>query len=138
MTIYRLARRAVMPLIGLHLIGAGLATILAFLVWSPLGVLVALALLNALRLAAVPPRVARTAVDDVRLGGPLTAKPVRIEWADVEDVSVERGSLCFERGDGSSLRFPLAYVGNRADALVRDVYERLNAAHGYHRFDPSA
>jgi hypothetical protein len=136
-TTYRLDRRAVMPLIGLHLIGAGLATILTFLVWAPLGVLVAVVLLNALRLAIVTPTVARTDADGIRLGGQLTTKPARVEWSEVEDLSLDRGSLRFDRGEAGTLWFPLAYVGAKADALVHDVYERLNTANGYHRFDPS-
>ena len=35
------------------------------------------------------------------------------------------------------LSFPLAYVGVRRDELVRDIYDRLNTANGYTRFDPS-
>jgi hypothetical protein len=137
-TTYRLDRRFTMPAIGLHLIGAGLSAVLAFLVWGPLGVLTVLLLLNALRLAAVPPPVARTDDGGVRLGGPLTTKAVRIEWSEVEGLSVDRGKLFFERADGSSLVFPLAHVRSHADDFVRDVYQRLNTAYGYSRFDPSA
>jgi hypothetical protein len=139
---YRLSRLAVLPMIGLHLIGAGLATILAFVVWPWLGVLAVLLLLHALvRLVLVRPTVARTDATGVRLGGHLTTKPVRVEWAEVDDVSVERGALLFDRGsngDGGTMSFPLAYVGPQAEVLVRDVYDRLNTANGYRRFDPSA
>lgn len=135
-TTYRLDRLAVLPLIGLHIVGAGLATILAFLVWAPLWVLVLLLLLHAVRLTFFRPAVAITDADGVRLGGQFTVKPVRVEWTDVEDVSLERRALLFDRGDTGTLSFPLAYVGERADALVRDVYDRLNTANGYRRFDP--
>jgi hypothetical protein len=135
-TTYRLDRLAVLPLIGLHVIGAGLATILAFLAWGPLWVLVLLLLLHALRLTFFRPAVAITDATGVRLGGQFTTKPVRIEWTEVEDVSLERRALLFDRGEVGTLSFPLAYVGQQADALVRDVYERLNSANGYRRFDP--
>ena len=137
-TSYRLDRLAVMPLIGLHVIGAGIATLLAFFVWAPLGVLVALLFLHVVRLVFWPPVVARTDGEGIRLGGQFTTKPVRVEWSDVDDVSREGGALLFDRGDTGTLSFPLAYVGPRADQLVRDVYDRLNTANGYRRYDPEA
>jgi hypothetical protein len=136
-TSYRLDRLAVLPLIGLHIVGAGLSTILAFVVWPPLGVLPVLLLLHTVRLVFFAPPVARTDETGVRLGGQYTYKPIRIEWTQVEDVSVERGALMFDRGHGGTIQFPLAYVGSRRDELVKDVYDRLNAANGYRRFDPS-
>jgi hypothetical protein len=66
----------------------------------------------------------------------LTVRPVHISWLDVEDVSTDGGRLLVDRGRGEVLAFPLAYVGGRADELLRDVYDRLNTAHGYQRFDP--
>jgi hypothetical protein len=137
-TSYRLDRLAVLPLIGLHVIGAGLATILAFFVWGPLGVLVALLLLHAARLALLPPSVARTDPEGIRLGGQFSVKPVRVPWAAVEDVSIDGRTLQFDRTDGGSASLPLVYVGAQRDALVKDVYDRLNAVNGYRRFDPSA
>jgi hypothetical protein len=134
---YRLDRLAVLPLIGLHVIGAGIATLLAFFVWGPLGVLVVLLLLHAARLAFLPPSVVRTDPEGVRLGGQFSVKPVRLAWSDVEDVSVDRRTLQFDRADGGSVSFPLVYVGAQRDALAKDVYERLNAVNGYRRFDPS-
>jgi hypothetical protein len=139
MTTYRLDRLAVLPLIGLHVVGAGVITILAFVVWKPLGVLVVLLLLHVVRLALFPPAVARTDASGIRLGGQFTVRPHRTQWTDVEDVSVERGALLFARADdGETVSFPLAYVGAQRDAFVRDVYDRLNSVHGYQRFDPSA
>ena len=127
-----------MPLIGLHVIGAGIATALAFLVWPPLAVVVALLLLHIVRLVFWPPYVARTDADGIRLGGQFTTKPMRIEWSEIEDVSLQGGALLFDRGETGTISFPLAYVGARADVLVRDVYDRLNTANGYRRFDPDA
>lgn len=138
LTNYRLDRRFVLPVIGLHLIAAALVAVLAFLVWAPIGVLLALLILNLLRILAWPPVVARADPGGLRLGGPLTVKPVRIAWSDVEDVSVDSVRLYVTRSDPSTVAFPLAYVGQRAPDLVREVYDRLNEANGYRRFDPEA
>ncbi len=45
--------------------------------------------------------------------------------------------LFVDRGSDAVLAFPLAYVGGRATELLRDIYDRLNAANGYRRFTPS-
>jgi hypothetical protein len=138
---YRLDRRFVLPAVGLSLIVAGVAVALAFVLSSVaalawvLGLLAVGALLNALRVFAVPPVVVRTAPTELRIGGPLTVRPVHISWLDVEDVSTDGGRLLVDRGRGEVLAFPLAYVGGRADELLRDVYDQLNTAHGYRRFD---
>lgn len=137
-TTYRLDRRFVLTSVGVQMIAAGVAAMLAFLVWEWLGVLAALLLLNALRIVVRPPVVARTRLEGARLGGPTSARPIDLAWSAVEGVDVDRGRLVFERTDGSSVVFALAYIGARADAFVRDVYERLNAAHGYRRFDPTS
>ncbi|MFI5429482.1 hypothetical protein [Aeromicrobium sp. UC242_57] len=136
-TKYRLDRQFVLPAIGLHLVVAGAAAALAFIVWEPLGVLAVLLLLNAVRVLAVPPHVARTDATGVQLGGPMTVKRVKIEWSEVEDVSVENLRLFFDRGNERVLVFPLAYVGKRASELAADVRERLNTANGYSRYDPT-
>lgn len=59
-------------------------------------------------------------------------------WKGVESVEVDDGLLRFTDGAGATTAFPLNLVdrGRRAD-LVREVYDRLNTAHGYRRFDPS-
>ena len=134
-TKYRLDRRFALPAIGIHLIAAGIVSALAFVVWGPLGVLAGLLLLNAVRVFAFPPVVVRADPSGVRLGGPMTVKPVRVVWTDVEDVSVDRAHLFFDRGSDGTLAFPLAYVGKRSDELVREVYERLNTANGYQRYE---
>lgn len=120
------------------MIGAGIAALLAFWVWGPLGVLTVLLLLNAARLLVWPPKVARTDPDGAFLGGPISARPVHVKWADVDEVSMDRGSLTFGRGESSSVVFSILHLGGQADAFVRDVYERLNSANGYSRFDPTA
>ncbi|WP_456695177.1 hypothetical protein [Aeromicrobium sp. P5_D10] len=134
---YRLDRRFVLPAVGLHIVAAGVLAALAFVWWPPLGILAALLVVNALRVLAMPPHVALTDSAGVRLGGPMTVKRLRIEWSEVEDVSVEGARLFFDRGDSRLLVFPLAYVGTRAGELAADVRERLNAAHGYRRYDPT-
>lgn len=137
MTGYRLDRRFVLPAIGLQVVAAGIASVFAFILWWPFGILAALLLLNALRMLALPPGVARADESGIRLGGPLTVKHVRVEWSEVESVSVDSNRMFIERGDDRTLVFPLAYVGPRANELVRDVYDRLNLANGYKRFDPN-
>ena len=137
-TTYRLDRRFVLTSVGVQMIGAGVAAMLAFTVWGPLGVLTVLLLLNAVRVVVLPPAIARTEQEGARLGGPESAKPVRLLWGGVENVSVDRGHLVFDRGDASTVVFSLMYLGGRGDDFVRDVYERLNTANGYRRFDPSA
>jgi len=134
---YRLDRRFVLASVGVQMIAAGVAAMLAFLVWGPLGVLTLLLLLNALRVVVRPPVVARTEASGARLGGPQTAKPVRLTWSEVNDVGIEGSSLVFDRADGSSVVFSLVHLGGQATAFVRDVYGRLNEANGYRRFDPT-
>jgi hypothetical protein len=137
-TSYRLDRRFVLTSVGAQMVAAGIAAMLAFAVWPWIGLVSVVLLLNAARLLALPPTVARADAAGARLGGPLTARPVRVAWADVDDVSIERGQLVFSRGDGSSVVFSLVHLGARAHDFVRDVYDRLNTAHGYTRFDPDA
>jgi hypothetical protein len=137
-TTYRLDRRFVLASVGVQMIGAGVVAMLAFWVWGWLGILAVLLLLNAARVFVLPPVVARTEQDGAQLGGPESAKPVSLVWSEVDNVSIDRGRLVFERADGSSTVFSLAYLGARADDFVRDVYERLNTANGYRRFDPTS
>lgn len=138
MTGYRLDRRFVLPAIGLQVIVAGIAALLAFIVWWPFGLLSALLVLNAIRMFILPPGVARADESGIRLGGPLTVKPERVEWSEVESVRVDDARLFIDRGGDRTLVFPLAYVGDRASEFVRDVHDRLNAANGYQRFDPES
>jgi hypothetical protein len=137
-TSYRLDRRFVLGSVGVQVVAAGVAAMLAFFVWEWIGLLAVALLLNALRLGLLPPTVARADAQGVRLGGPSTSRPVRLAWSDVDDVSIGGGQLVFTRADKSSVVFSLAHLGARADEFVRDVYDRLNAANGYRRFDPTA
>ncbi len=137
-TTYRLDRRYVLTSVGVQLIGAGVAAMLAFLLWEWIGLLAAVLLLNAVRILVLPPTVVRADAEGVRLGGPVSARPVHVRWADVEDVSIGRGQLVFSRTDGGTVVFSLMHLGARGNDFVRDVYDRLNAANGYSRFDPDA
>lgn len=143
LTNYRLDRRFVLLSVGTNVMAAGVAAALGFFLSSvaPLawlfGILAVAALLNAVRVFAVPPVVARTDPGGLRLGGPLTVKPIHLPWLDVEDVTMADGRLFVDRGNDELLAFPLAFVGGRATELMRDVYDRLNAANGYRRFNPS-
>lgn len=136
LTTYRLDRRFVLTSVGVQLVGAGVTAMLAFLLWAWLGILTVVLLLNAIRVLAIPPTVARTNDEGARLGGPTSARPVHLAWSDVDNVGIDRSSLVFDRSDGSSVVFALAYLGSRAQEFVRDVYDRLNRANGYRRFDP--
>ena len=143
LTNYRLDRRFVLPAVGINVIVAGVAAALAFflssvtaLAWI-FGILTVAALLNAARVFARPPVVARTDAGGLRVGGPLTVKPVDVLWLDVEDVTIDGGRVFVDRGNGEVLGVPLAYVGGRSTELLRDICDRLNTANGYRRFDPS-
>ena len=70
-----------------------------------------------------------------RIGGRLTVRRITIPWSEVEGVDHADDRLYFTRGDENILSFPLAYVGPRREELVRDIYDRLNAANGYTRFE---
>ena len=143
LTNYRLDRRFVLLAVGINVMFAGVAAALAFflssvaaLAWF-FGILAIAALLNAVRVYAVPPVVVRTDPGGLRVGGPLTVKPIRVPWLDVEDVTTGDGRVFVDRGNGEVIAFPLAYVGGRATELLRDLYDRLNTANGYRRFNPS-
>jgi hypothetical protein len=138
---YRLDRRFVLRPLGINLMTLGTFTVGAFLlsgVWAWLcAALVALLVINAASLALRPPIVVRTSADDIRVGGRLTVRRLTMPWSDVEGVEHADERLYFTRGDETILSFPLAYVGQRRDELVRDIYDRLNTANGYKRFDPT-
>ncbi|MDX6277265.1 MAG: hypothetical protein QOJ72_1393 [Nocardioidaceae bacterium] len=138
---YRLDRRFVLRALGLNVMCMGTLMVGAFLlsgVWSLVcAALVVLLLANAIWLAGWPPAVVRTTADGVRVGGRLTVRPVSLTWTEVEDVGLVGDRLHLNRGDQRILDFPLAYVGARRDELIREIYDRLNTAHGYRRFDPA-
>ena len=138
---YRLDRRFVLRPLGINVMSIGTFTVGAFLLpswyaWA-CAALVALLVLNAALLALRPPIVICTSDDSVRVGGRLTVRRITMPWADVESVDRADGRLYFMRGSDPILSFPLAYVGDRGDELIGDIYDRLNAANGYRRFDPS-
>lgn len=137
--IYRLDRRFVLQAIGINLLMAAVALSLVALVaaaWLELpAVLLAGVLLGrAVVLWFRPPVVARTDAEGVTLGGPLTVKAVQIAWTAIEDVTVDAQQVFLDQGS-SVLAFPLAYAGQQGPELLRDVYDRLNTAHGYRRFE---
>ncbi|MEO6604843.1 MAG: hypothetical protein ABIN55_04450 [Aeromicrobium sp.] len=138
---YRLDLRFVLRPLGINVMTIGTFTLGAFVLpgtfaWVSAG-LVALLAINAISMTVRPPVVVRTTEESVRVGGRLTVRRITMPWSDVEGVDHADGRLFFTRGDETILSFPLAYVGKRSDELVRDIYDRLNVANGYQRFDPS-
>lgn len=136
---YRLDRRFVLQGIGINLLVAAAAmsvTTVVSLPWVRLlgGVIALVLFVRAILLWVWPPVVARTDADGVTLGGALTIRPVAITWTDVDNVSSDAQRMFLDRGE-SVLAFPLAYAGVRGPELLRDVYDRLNTAHGYRRFE---
>ncbi len=136
---YRLDRRFVLRPLGINVMTLGTFTVGAFLLsgaWAWVCVvLVALLLVNIASMTLWPPVVVRTTADSVRVGGRLTVRRITMPWSQVEGVDHADGRLFFTRGDEKILSFPLAYVGDRRDELVRDIYDRLNTANGYTRFE---
>lgn len=142
-THYRLDRAFVMLSTGLCFITAAIAVVISFLtrelgtVGTVLavvtGVIGALALALALIVNLRPPVV-------------LTLDPIGYRtrgrggdgsWKDVQDVAVAEGFLRFTDAAGQTAALPLQYVDHRRhQELVREVYDRLNTAHGYRRFEP--
>jgi len=143
-TTYRLDRRFTLQAIGLTLLIAGIALAVSMMfdntwVVTALWVFALLLVVRAGLLWFRPPPVARLTADQVTLGGPLTVRPVQIGWKDVQNVSLkDDGRLLLDRGGDTVVVFPLHFVGGRARELTRDIYDRLNEANGYRRFDPSA
>jgi len=141
-TTYRLNRRFVLQAIGLTLFVAGIALAVSMIVdatWAilVLWVVAAAAVVRAGLLWFRPPPVARLDDEGMTLGGALTVKPVSISWSAVDNVSVlDDGRLLLDRGDDRVVVFPLHLVGGQARDLAREIYDRLNVANGYRRFDP--
>lgn len=138
---YRLDRRFVLRSLGINVMTLGTFTVGAFLLpgawaWVFAGLAVLL-LINAVWMAVWPPVVVHTTDSNVRVGGRLTVRRITMPWSEVEGVDHADGRLYFTRGDERILSFPLAYVGPRGEELVRDIYDRLNTANGYTRFNPS-
>ena len=146
MSTYRLDRGVALVFVGGSLIVAAVAVFLAF-VLTPLenevhwigvaAILVAAAALAvAARLVVRPPVVLRLDVDGYRsrtrsAGGLFSGR-----WLDIDDVVVADDVMVFSIAGGGEQRLPLGFVGPDRMRLLRDVHDRLNAAHGYRQFEP--
>lgn len=137
MSIYRVDRGAALLMVGVSFVVSAIGVVAAFLLAPRDGalgivgwvfaVVAVLALLVAARFALRPPVVAR--LDDVG----LRARGLRVEWIDVEGVDLSATALRLTTGDGEKL-VDLTPLGPRRAELAREVYDRLNVAHGYTRF----
>ncbi|WP_133434073.1 hypothetical protein [Aeromicrobium phragmitis] len=131
--------------IGVYLLVAAVAVLVAF--WSAQfgtwgrvvaivgGVVVALALVLSLRLALRPPIVLTLAEQGYQ--GRVRAEKRRFEgrWKDVRDVQLTSRELRITTVTNEEQVFPLQTVDARERvAMIREVYDRLNTAHGYTRF----
>ncbi len=139
-SVYRLARGPALLACGGFFVASGVLVFAAFLAsgdatWRQVvtivcAVLALVCLAQVLRFAVRPPVVAQLGEQGFTIGRPRR----RGSWKDVEDVVVADGVLRLE-GDGARAVLALELVdpGARSTAL-RDVYDRLNTAHGYRRF----
>ncbi|KQY56012.1 hypothetical protein ASD11_16165 [Aeromicrobium sp. Root495] len=137
MSIYRVDRGAALLMVGVGFVVSAVGVVVAFLLaprGGPLGVvgwvfaaIAVVALLVAARFGLRPPVVAR--LDDVG----LRARGTRVEWIDVEGVDLSTAALRLTTTDGEKV-VDLTTLGPRRAELAREVYDRLNAAHGYTRF----
>ncbi|WP_375001238.1 hypothetical protein [Aeromicrobium sp. CTD01-1L150] len=130
MSIYRVDRAHVAVLSGILVMVAGVTAFVAFLLSSTVaGAIAVLLLLAAALLMVRPPVVARLDAHGLR------ARRLRLLWLDVENVALEDGQLVLEGAAGEH-RLTLATAGRRTHELVREVYDRMNTAHGYTRWEP--
>ncbi len=134
MTTYRLDRAPALAVAGVLVIVAALTGFVTALMSSvALGIVTAALLVIAIVVVARPPVVLRLDAERIRTRRSSAA------WKDVQDVRHGDGQLMLSLGpEGAAqrvLRIALATVGTRAPELVREVYDRLNTAHGYRRFD---
>jgi len=138
-SVYRLGRGPALLATGAFTIVAGLLVFAAFLVADDstarlattfvLGGLGLVAVVMALRFALRPPALARLDRD-----GFMVARPrVRASWKQVDDVRLEGGVLVLTGEGTAQVDLRMLEPAQRQD-FVRDVYDRLNAAHGYTRF----
>ncbi|WP_293781297.1 hypothetical protein [uncultured Aeromicrobium sp.] len=131
--------------IGLYLLVAAGAVLVAF--WTAQfetwgravaivgGVVAVLALVLAARLALRPPIV--LTLDDHGYRGRVRAAKQLFEgrWKDVRDVQLTSRELRITTVTNEEQVFPLQIIDARERiAMIREVYDRLNAAHGYTRF----
>ena len=142
---YRLDRAHAMLSIGAYVLVAGFAVLIAFWTvqfdrWGAIvaatgGVLAVLALVLAGRLALRPPVVLM--LDGAGYRGRVRAQRHAVDgrWKDVRDVKVSPRDLRFTTVTNEEQVFPLETIDARERrVLLRDVYDRLNTAHGYTRF----
>jgi hypothetical protein len=134
MTTYRLDRAPVLLVVGGAVVVAAVTGFLAFVLSSVVAGVVTLVLPVAAALFALrPPTVARLDEHGIR------TRRSRERWVDVEDVTLRDGALLLALGEEGeqqrAVRIPLASVGRRSQELVREVYDRMNTAHGYRRFE---
>lgn len=143
-TRYRLDRAHLMVTAGVCFLVAAAGVVVAFLsagrgsVGGALTIIGAATAILALAVAAYlnlrPPTVAT--LDPVGLQS--RGRGDSIVWKQVQDVSVGDGLLRFTDASGAVSALPLGLVERRQRAdLIRDVYDRLNTANGYRRFDPA-
>ena len=131
--------------VGICLVVAALTTFLAF-VLMPLesavryvgyaaGVIAAFAIVLASQYALRPPVVLRLDDDGYRSRTRAAHGLFSGRWLDVEDVTVAEDVLVFRLVGGGEQQMPLGFFGREKTRLLREINERLNAAHGYRRLE---
>lgn len=131
--------------IGVYLLVAAVAVLVAFWTaqfgsWGRVvaivgGVVAVLALLLGARLAVRPPVV--LSLNEQGYRGRVRAAKHLFEgrWKDVRDVQLNSRELRITTVTNEEQIFPLQTIDARERvAMVREVYDRLNTAHGYTRF----
>jgi hypothetical protein len=144
-SIYRLDRGVALMTVGICLVVAGVAAFVAFLL-MPLdsavswigyaaGVVAAFAIVVGSHYAFRPPVVLRLDDDGYHSRTRSSGGRFAGRWLEVEDVEVSGDVLLLRRTDGVVQQLPLQFFGGGRLRVLRDVHERLNAAHGYRRFE---
>lgn len=141
---YRLDRAHLMVLAGACFIVAAVGVLVAFLTGTDTDLRTTVTVIAG-GIAVVALLVA--AVANLRPPVVLTLDPAGfrargrhgdVTWKQVESVEVGQGLMRFTDGTGAITAFPLGLIDRRRRAeLIREVYDRLNTANGYRRFDPS-
>ncbi|MGI9085748.1 MAG: hypothetical protein ACR2FE_10750 [Aeromicrobium sp.] len=131
--------------VGVCIVVAAVAVFVAFLLaarddairWAGYAAIVVLvlALLGALRFAIRPPVLLRIDADGYRSRTRTSGGLFSGRWIDVEDVTVSHDVLHLALTNGTEQHLPLGFIGRDRIRLLRDVHDRLNAAHGYRRFE---
>lgn len=145
-TTYRLDRATALITTGVCLVGAGIAVLVASVLvgrddplrWLGVvaGGIAVVLLVAAARFAVVPPVVLRLDAEGFASRARSTSERLAGRWRDVDDVTAGEGVLRLTTSDGRTQQFAMRLVGSAERVrLVHEVYERLNAAHGYRRFE---